>query len=224
MEIIKVENVCKSFGTGDNRTVVLDGVDLSIERGEFVSLMGASGSGKSTLLYLIGGLDSPDSGSIFLAGRDISRLGDKEFSEIRRRQIGFVFQFYNLVQNLTVEENIALPLLMDGKSEKDFSAALDEMLEITGLSDKRRSYPRELSGGQQQRAAIARAVITSPEIVLADEPTGNLDSKSGNEIMELFVRLNAEKNITILQVTHSDAVAARGGRILRLADGHIPQQ
>lgn len=224
MEIIKVENVYKSFGTGDNRTVVLDGVDLTIERGEFVSLMGVSGSGKSTLLYLIGGLDTPDSGSIFLAGRDISQLGDKEFSEVRRRQIGFVFQFYNLVQNLTVEENIALPLLMDGKREKDFSAVLDEIIEITGLSDKRRSYPRELSGGQQQRAAIARAVMTSPEIVLADEPTGNLDSKSGNEIMELFVRLNAEKNITILQVTHSDAVASRGGRILHLADGHILQQ
>lgn len=224
MEIIKVENVCKSFGAGDNRTVVLDGAELAIERGEFVSLMGASGSGKSTLLYLIGGLDRPDSGGIFLAGRDISQLGDKEFSAIRRRQIGFVFQFYNLVQNLTVEENITLPLLMDGKREKDFSAALDEIIEITGLSDKRRSYPRELSGGQQQRTAIARAVITSPEIVLADEPTGNLDSKSGNEIMELFVRLNAEKNITILQVTHSDAIASRGGRILHLADGHILQQ
>lgn len=221
MEIIKVENVHKSFGNGDNRTVVLDGAELAIERGEFVSLMGASGSGKSTLLYLIGGLDKPDSGSIFLAGKDISRLGDKEFSVIRRRQIGFVFQFYNLVQNLTVEENIALPLLMDGKREKDFSAALDEILDITGLSDKRRAYSRELSGGQQQRAAIARAVITSPEMVLADEPTGNLDSKSGNEVMELFVRLNAEKDITILQVTHSDAVAARGSRLVRLADGHI---
>lgn len=224
MEIIKVENVRKSFGTGDSRTVVLDGVDLTIERGEFVSLMGVSGSGKSTLLYLIGGLDSPDSGSIILGGRDISQLGDKAFSEIRRRQIGFVFQFYNLVQNLTVEENIALPLLMDGKREKDFSAALDEIIEITGLSEKRRAYPRELSGGQQQRTAIARAVITSPEIVLADEPTGNLDSKSGNEIMDLFVRLNAEKNITILQVTHSDAMAARGRRILRLADGQILQE
>lgn len=223
MEIIKVENVHKSFGTGESRAVVLDGANLTIERGEFASLMGVSGSGKSTLLYLIGGLDKPDSGSIFLAGRDISQLGDKEFSAIRRKQIGFVFQFYNLVQNLTVEENIALPLLMDGKREKDFSAALDEIIEITGLSDKRRAYPRELSGGQQQRTAIARAVITSPEIVLADEPTGNLDSKSGDEVMDLFVRLNAEKNITILQVTHSDAIAARGSRLLRLADGHIDQ-
>lgn len=223
MEIIKVENVHKSFGTGESRAVVLVGANLTIERGEFASLMGVSGSGKSTLLYLIGGLDKPDSGSIFLAGRDISQLGDKEFSAIRRKQIGFVFQFYNLVQNLTVEENIALPLLMDGKREKDFSAALDEIIEITGLSDKRRAYPRELSGGQQQRTAIARAVITSPEIVLADEPTGNLDSKSGDEVMDLFVRLNAEKNITILQVTHSDAIAARGSRLLRLADGHIDQ-
>lgn len=221
MEAIKIENISKTFGSGDNLVTVLDGVSLEIESGEFVSLMGASGSGKSTLLYLIGGLDKADSGSIFLSGRDISQLNDKEFSEIRRQKIGFVFQFYNLVQNLTVEENITLPLLIDGKRDKDFKNKLDEIIEITGLSEKRKAYPRELSGGQQQRTAIARAVMIEPEIILADEPTGNLDSKSGMEIMSLFARLNSEKNITILQVTHSDHIAAYGTRTLRLADGRL---
>lgn len=221
MEAIKVENINKGFGSGHNRITVLDGVSLEIKHGEFVSLMGASGSGKSTLLYLIGGLDKADGGSIYLSGKDISSLNDKEFSKIRREKIGFVFQFYNLVQNLTVEENIVLPLLMSGKREKDFKNELEEIMQITGLSDKRKSYPRELSGGQQQRTAIARTVMINPEIILADEPTGNLDSKSSEEIMKLFARLNNEKNITILQVTHSDSIAAYGTRTLHLADGRL---
>ena len=221
MEAIKVENINKGFGSGDNRITVLDGVSLEIKHGEFVSLMGASGSGKSTLLYLIGGLDKADGGSIYLSGKDISSLNDKEFSKIRREKIGFVFQFYNLVQNLTVEENIVLPLLMSGKREKDFKNELEEIMQITGLSDKRKSYPRELSGGQQQRTAIARTVMINPEIILADEPTGNLDSKSSEEIMKLFARLNNEKNITILQVTHSDSIAAYGTRTLHLVDGRL---
>lgn len=221
MEAIKVENINKGFGSGNNHITVLDDVSLEIKRGEFVSLMGASGSGKSTLLYLIGGLDKADGGSIYLSGKDISSLNDKEFSQIRREKIGFVFQFYNLVQNLTVEENIVLPLLMSGKREKDFKNELEEILQITNLFDKRGSYPRELSGGQQQRTAIARTVMINPEIILADEPTGNLDSKSGEEIMKLFTRLNVEKNITILQVTHSDSIAAYGGRTLYLEDGRL---
>lgn len=221
MEAIKVENINKGFGSGDNRITVLDGVSLEIKHGEFVSLMGASGSGKSTLLYLIGGLDKADGGIIYLSGKDISSLNDKEFSKIRREKIGFVFQFYNLVQNLTVEENIVLPLLMSGKREKDFKNELEEIMQITGLSDKRKSYPRELSGGQQQRTAIARTVMINPEIILADEPTGNLDSKSSEEIMKLFARLNNEKNITILQVTHSDSIAAYGTRTLHLVDGRL---
>lgn len=221
MEAIKVENINKGFGSGDNRITVLDGVSLEIKHGEFVSLMGASGSGKSTLLYLIGGLDKADGGSIYLSGKDISSLKDKEFSEIRREKIGFVFQFYNLVQNLTVEENIVLPLLMSGKREKDFKNELEEILQITNLSNKRRAYPRELSGGQQQRTAIARTVMINPEIILADEPTGNLDSKSSEEIMKLFTRLNVEKNITILQVTHSDSIAAYAERTLHLEDGRL---
>lgn len=219
MKVIEVKNIYKSFGTSNNRVTVLNNVSLDIECGEFVSLMGASGSGKSTLLYLIGGLDKADSGSICLSGKDIGTLSDKEFSLIRRQKIGFVFQFYNLVQNLTVEENIMLPLLMDGKHEKNFRTEMEEILDITGLADKRKFYPRELSGGQQQRTSIARAVIIKPEIILADEPTGNLDSKSGQEIMNLFARLNNEKNITILQVTHSDLIAEYGKRTLFLADG-----
>ncbi|SEH69639.1 putative ABC transport system ATP-binding protein [Ruminococcus flavefaciens] len=219
--IIKIEEICKSFGEKDSRTQVLNNISLTVGKGEFISLMGASGSGKSTLLYLIGGLDTPDSGEIFLDGRDISKMRDKELSKLRREGMGFVFQFFNLVQNLTVEDNILLPLVMDGKSPKKYRDRLDSILETVGLSDKRRSYPNQLSGGQQQRCAIARAVIYEPKILLADEPTGNLDSKSGTEIMELFSRINKEKGITILMVTHSAECAAYSDRIITLSDGKI---
>ena len=219
--IIKIKEICKSFGEKDSRIQVLNKVSLTVGKGEFISLMGASGSGKSTLLYLIGGLDTPDSGEIFLDGRDISKMRDKELSKLRREGMGFVFQFFNLVQNLTVEDNILLPLVMDGKSPKKYRDRLDSILETVGLSDKRRSYPNQLSGGQQQRCAIARAVIYEPKILLADEPTGNLDSKSGTEIMELFSRINKEKGITILMVTHSAECAAYSDRIITLSDGKI---
>ncbi|WP_295069318.1 ABC transporter ATP-binding protein [Ruminococcus sp.] len=219
--IIKIKAICKSFGEKDSCTQVLNKVSLTVGKGEFISLMGASGSGKSTLLYLIGGLDTPDSGEIFLDGRDISKMRDKELSKLRREGMGFVFQFFNLVQNLTVEDNILLPLIMDGKSPKKYRDRLDSILETVGLSDKRRSYPNQLSGGQQQRCAIARAVIYEPKILLADEPTGNLDSKSGTEIMELFSRINKEKEITILMVTHSAECAAYSDRIITLSDGKI---
>lgn len=219
--IIKIKEICKSFGEKDSRTQVLNNVSLIVGKGEFISLMGASGSGKSTLLYLIGGLDTSDSGEIFLDGRDISQMRDKELSKLRREGMGFVFQFFNLVQNLTVEDNILLPLVMDGKSPKKYRDRLDSILETVGLSDKRRSCPNQLSGGQQQRCAIARAVIYEPKILLADEPTGNLDSKSGTEIMELFSRINKEKGITILMVTHSAECAAYSDRIITLSDGKI---
>ena len=220
-KIIEIKDICKSFGGKDNRTQVLKNVSLSVGKGEFISLMGASGSGKSTLLYLLGGLDIPDSGEIILDGRDISKMRDKELSKLRREGMGFVFQFFNLVQNLTVEDNILLPLVMDGKSPKKYRDRLDSILETVGLSDKRRSYPNQLSGGQQQRCAIARAVIYEPKILLADEPTGNLDSKSGTEIMELFSRINKEKGITILMVTHSAECAVYSDRIITLSDGKI---
>ena len=219
--IIEVNNICKSLGAKDNRTQVLKDISLTVGKGEFLSLMGASGSGKSTLLYLLGGLDTPDSGEIFLNGKDIAKMRDKELSKLRREGMGFVFQFFNLVQNLTVEDNILLPLVMDGKEPKKYRDRLDSMLETVGLSDKRKSYPNQLSGGQQQRCAIARAVICEPQILLADEPTGNLDSKSGTEIMELFKHINGDKGITILMVTHSRECAAYSDKVITLCDGSI---
>lgn len=219
--IIEIKNIEKSFGTGENRFQVLKDISFAAKKGEFISLMGASGSGKSTLLYLLGGLDYPDSGEIILGGKDIARMNDKELSKFRRSKLGFVFQFFNLVQNLSVEDNIMLPLIMDGKNPKKYADKLSEILEITGLGDKRKSFPNQLSGGQQQRCAVARAVIYQPDILLADEPTGNLDSKSGEDIMKLFRKINKEKEITILMVTHSDKCAAYADRITTLSDGRL---
>ena len=221
MSIIKVNEVSKSFGEKENVNLVLNKVSLDIKKGEFVSLMGESGSGKSTLLYIIGGLDKPTSGNVVIDEKDINILKEKEIARFRRQDIGFVFQFYNLVQNLTVEENIMLPVVMDGKKEKDYKDRLEKILKIVGLEDKRKALPNQLSGGQQQRVSIARAVILSPKVILADEPIGNLDSKSGEEVMKLFKTLNEEENVTILQVTHSEESAKYGDRIIRLKDGCI---
>ena len=221
MGIIEVKDVCKVFGSKENSNTVLDNVSLNIEKGEFVSLMGESGSGKSTLLYLIGGLDKPTSGNICIDGKDINSIKEKELAVLRRKDIGFVFQFYNLVQNLTVEENIMLSVIMDGRKEKDYKERLEEILDIVGLKQKRKSLPNHLSGGQQQRVSIARAIILSPEVILADEPIGNLDSKSGEDVMNLFKTINKEEGITILQVTHSEESAKYGNRIIRLKDGKI---
>ena len=218
--MIKVDNVRKTFGKkGGVITQVLDGADLEVKRGEFVSLMGASGSGKSTLLYLIGGLDRDFKGDISICGTNIRRIKERKLSQIRLGKIGFIFQFYNLVQNLNVEDNILLPSLVAGKSRASLQKELDDILEITGLTDKRKQMPSKLSGGQQQRVAIARAIISNPEIILADEATGNLDSKSGAEIMDLFRRINQEKGITILQVTHSQKCATYGTRTVVLENG-----
>ena len=218
---IKTVNLIKEFGEKDNKVRVLDDIDIEIKDGEFVSLMGPSGSGKSTLLYLVGGLDKPTKGKVLINGKDISKLSDNEMSKLRRRDIGFVFQFYNLVQNLTVEENIMLPVVMNGEKESSYKERLDYILKTIGLEDKRKSLPKELSGGQQQRVSIARAVILNPSIIFADEPIGNLDSKSGKEVMELFKKINEEEHITILQVTHSEDAAKYGNRIIRLKDGKI---
>ena len=219
--ILKVEHVSKTFGKGEALNRVLEDVSLEIGRGEFVSLMGASGSGKSTLLYLIGGLDTAYEGNIFIDGQKITGMKEHEMSALRLVKIGFVFQFYNLVQNLTVEENILLPIKMAKKNVPDHRKKLEEILEITGLTEKRKQKPTELSGGQQQRVSIARAVLSEPEILLADEPTGNLDSRSTTEIMELFKRINQEKGITFLQVTHSQYTADYGNRIIRLDSGKV---
>lgn len=222
--ILEIRNLTKMFGSGDTAVTVLRDVNLSVRRGEFISLMGESGSGKSTLLYQVGCLDRPSSGSILFDGTDLTHLKDEEQAVLRRKHIGFVFQFYNLIPNLSVQDNILLPVTMDGQKASDYNNQLEELLEIVGLKDKRNRLPRELSGGQQQRVAIARAVIMSPELLLADEPTGNLDSVSSQEIMKLFSRLNREKNITILQVTHSEEMAAYGSKILYLLDGQLAER
>lgn len=221
MSIIKVSNLSKVFGEKENLNKVLDNITFEIQKGEFVSLMGESGSGKSTLLYLIGGLDNPTNGAVYINEKDISKLKEKEIAKLRRKDIGFVFQFYNLVQNLTVEENIMLPVIMDGKKEKDYKERLNKILKIIGLESKRKSLPSQLSGGQQQRVSIARAIILSPSVILADEPIGNLDSKSGEEVMQLFKTINEEEGITIMQVTHSEEASKYGNRIIRLKDGKI---
>ncbi|MBC5637773.1 ABC transporter ATP-binding protein [Ornithinibacillus sp. BX22] len=219
--IVRTEKLCKNFKVGANDIPVLKNIEISIESGDFVSIMGPSGSGKSTLLYLLGGIDQPTSGKVFIQNQDINKMKDKQKSILRRRTMGFVFQFYNLVQNLTVEENILLPVTMDKKKTADYKEQLDEILEIVGLSERKKYTPRELSGGQQQRVAIARALILSPALILADEPIGNLDSKTGTAIMKLFRRINQEKGITIVQVTHSEEAAEYGNRLIRMKDGEI---
>ena len=219
--IITVDNVYKSFGKGDLEVKVLQGADLTIRKGEFISLMGPSGSGKSTLLYLLGGLDRQYTGDIVICGNNIGKLKEDKLSDLRLNRIGFIFQFYNLVQNLSVEDNILLPLKVSGRYSKETEEKLYKILDITELSDKRKVMPAKLSGGQQQRVAIARAVIGDPDIVLADEPTGNLDKESGEHIMELFKRLNEEQGITILQVTHSEKNSRYGSRIVKLDNGKL---
>ena len=217
--VIEVKNVSKSFGKNTNLNLVLDEACMYVAEGEFVSLMGASGSGKSTLLYLIGGLDREFEGNITLCGKDISSLKDRELSDLRLSKMGVVFQFYNLVMNLNVEDNILLSHTINGKTKAALKDDLDRILEMTGLTEKRKAMPATLSGGQQQRVAIARAVLGDPAVILADEPTGNLDARSSEEIMELFRNLNREKGLTILQVTHSEKCASYGSRIIRLENG-----
>lgn len=219
--IIEIKNLYKDFVLGTITVEVLKDINLSITKGEFITIMGPSGSGKSTLLYLIGGLDKPTKGRIIINGNDISELPDEEQSVMRRREIGFVFQFYNLVPNLTVEDNIMLPILLDGKKLGNYKKRLDEILEEVELTDRKKHTPRELSGGQQQRVAIARALINEPDIILADEPTGNLDSKTSEEVMKLLQRICKEKGKTILQVSHSLETAKYGDRIINVKDGRV---
>lgn len=221
MNVIQVENLYKNFNMGKLEVEILKDINLNIEAGEFVSIMGPSGSGKSTLLYLIGGLDRPSSGQVLINDRDIAMLKDKKLSVMRRRDIGFVFQFFNLVPNLNVIDNVMLPVLLDGHRTAKYRERLDEILEIVGLSDRKKHTPRELSGGQQQRVAIARALINDPAIILADEPTGNLDSKTSQDILELFQLINKEKGKTIVQVTHAPSASKYGNRTILLKDGRV---
>ncbi|TCL67321.1 putative ABC transport system ATP-binding protein [Hydrogenispora ethanolica] len=219
--IVEAVQLCKTFQLGEVAIEVLKDINLTIRQGEFVSIMGPSGSGKSTLLYLLGGLDKPTSGSIKIRGRELSVMRDREESVMRRRDLGFIFQFYNLIPNLNVEENIMLPILLDGRSLKLEKGKLERILEEVGLADRRYHTPRELSGGQQQRVAIARALVNEPDLILADEPIGNLDSRTGTEIMKLLQRINREHRKTILQVTHSQEAAGYGDRIIQVRDGKV---
>lgn len=218
---VEGKHIIKDFSIGGTTTNVLKDISLQVVQGEFVSIMGPSGSGKSTLLYILGGLDAPTRGQVLLNGMDISDFGDEKMSLIRRQKIGFVFQFYNLIPNLNVEENIMLPLLLDGKKMRSYQKQLNHILEVVGLTKRRQHTPRELSGGQQQRVAIARALIGSPEILFADEPTGNLDSRTGNEIMELLRDINKTSGQTIIMVTHSPEAAKSSSRVITVQDGVI---
>ena len=222
MEILRVDNLTKVYGKGDTKVTALDNVSFSVEKGEFVAIVGASGSGKSTLLHLIGGVDRPTSGKIFIAGSDISSFDEDKLAIFRRRQIGLIYQFYNLIPILNVEENITLPLALDGRnvSKED----LDNLIKLLGLENRKNHLPNELSGGQQQRTSIGRALITRPAIILADEPTGNLDSKASEEIVSLLKKSNRDFKQTIIMITHNMEIAKCADRIIEVSDGKISRE
>ena len=222
MEILKVENLTKIYGKGTTKVVALDNVSFSVEKGEFVAIVGASGSGKSTLLHLIGGVDRPTSGKVFIDGKDIYELDDDKLAIFRRRQVGLVYQFYNLIPILNVEENIKLPLDLDNR--KPNKECLNSLIKLLGLESRKNHLPNELSGGQQQRTSIGRALVTNPTIILADEPTGNLDSKSSDEIVELLRKSNKEYKQTIIMITHNMEIAKCADRIIQIEDGKIVKE
>lgn len=219
MELLRVEHLSKIYGAGENQVKALDDVSLSVEKGEFVAIVGASGSGKSTLLHLLGGVDRPTSGKVYINGTDIFAMNDDELAIFRRRQVGIIYQFYNLIPILNVEENMAIPMELDGRKVE--KAQMDDMLLRLGLTERRTHLPNELSGGQQQRTSIGRALITRPSIVLADEPTGNLDTKASNEIMHLLKNSNRELNQTIIMITHNMELANAADRTIMIEDGKI---
>jgi putative ABC transport system ATP-binding protein len=222
MEILKVDNLTKIYGKDKNQVVALDHVSFSVEKGEFVAIVGASGSGKSTLLHLMGGVDTPTSGKVYIDGKDIYNLNSDNLAIFRRREVGLIYQFYNLIPILNVEENILLPLELDNRKVDKFE--FNELLKILGLQNRRKHLPNELSGGQQQRTSIGRALITKPAIVLADEPTGNLDSKSSEEVVELLKKMNKEYKQTIIMITHNLDIAAVADRIITIEDGKIVKE
>ena len=219
MEILKVENLTKKYGKKDTEVIALDNVSFSVKKGEFIAIVGASGSGKSTLLHLMGGVDKPTSGKVFINDKDIYQLSKDDLAIFRRREIGIIYQFYNLIPILNVKENILLPCNLDGKKVEE--KHLQEIIELLGLSNREEHLPNQLSGGQQQRVAIGRAIINNPSIILADEPTGNLDSKSSKEIIELLKKSNKKYNQTILLITHDMSIAEQADRIIKIQDGKI---
>ena len=219
MELLKVEELCKVYGKGENEVRAVDGVSFSVPKGQMVAIVGASGSGKSTLLHMIGAVDRPTAGKIFLDGQDVFQQNNRELAIFRRRQVGLIYQFYNLIPVLTAEENITLPIMMDGR--KPDKEHLEKILDMLGLKERRDHLPSQMSGGQQQRVSIGRALFTSPQVILADEPTGNLDSKNSAEIMELLRRSNRELKQTTLIITHDEKIAEQCDRIIVLSDGKI---
>lgn len=219
MEVLRTENLTKEYGIGENKVIALDHVSLTVEEGEFVTILGPSGSGKSTLLHLLGGVDKPTEGRVYIGGQSIYDMKDKELTIFRRREIGQIYQFYNLIPVLNVEENISIPVLLDKqKVDKDY---LENLLHILGLHERVKHLPSELSGGQQQRVAIGRALMGRPKLILADEPTGNLDQKNSKEIIGLFKKLNEEYGQTIILITHDENIAKNSKRIIVIEDGKI---
>ena len=219
MEILRVENLTKVYGKGENEVRALDGVSFSVEKGEFVAIIGPSGSGKSTLLHILGAVDEPSSGKVFMDGKDVFKQNEEQLAIFRRRQVGLVYQFYNLIPVLDVVENITLPVQLDGR--KVNRERLREMVALLGLHGREKHLPNQLSGGQQQRVSIGRALMNSPSVVLADEPTGNLDSKNSQEIMELLKKSNKKYNQTLIMITHDENIALQADRIIAIEHGHI---
>ena len=219
MEILNVSDLCKIYGKGENEFLALNNISIKVKKGEFIAIVGKSGSGKSTLLHLLGGLDKPDRGNVIINNQDIYKMNDKELTVFRRKYIGFVYQFYNLIPALTVKENILLPALFDGRKISD--KKLEELVKKLGLINKMDAYPNDLSGGQQQRVAIGRALINHPKIILADEPTGNLDTRSTKHIAKLLEYYNKKYRQTIIMVTHDLSLAKRASRIITMRDGKI---
>ena len=219
MEILRVENLTKVYGEGSNQVKALDNVSFTVDKGEFVAVVGASGSGKSTLIHLIGGVDKPDGGKVIVGGTDVYAQKEEELAIFRRRQIGLIYQFYNLIPVLTVEENMTLPVLMDGRKVNE--ERLEELLDLLKLKKRRKHLPNQLSGGQQQRVSVGRALMNAPTLVLADEPTGNLDSENSKEIMKLLRYSNRTYDQTLIVITHDENIALQAARIISLEDGRI---
>jgi putative ABC transport system ATP-binding protein len=223
-DMLQTTGLRKQYQMGEVMVDALRGIDLVVPEGQFVAIMGPSGAGKSTLLHLMGGLDAPSDGDVVLGDRRLAHLSDDEVTIVRRRQMGFIFQFFNLLPTLSAAENVALPLLIDGKRIEDFASRVDELLDLVGLADRRDHRPDQLSGGEQQRVAIARAFVTDPKIVLADEPTGNLDSRSGTTVLELLRRTCKELNKTVVMVTHDPRAASYADRVVFLRDGRVVRE
>ncbi len=219
MEILKIENLTKVYGSGENEVRALDGVSFSVEKGEFLAIIGPSGSGKSTLLHILGGVDRPTSGKVWLDGQDVYAQDEEQLAIFRRRQVGLIYQFYNLIPVLNVVENMTLPVLLDGRKVNE--ERLNELVETLGLGGRKNNLPNQLSGGQQQRVSIGRALMNAPAVVLADEPTGNLDSRNSQEIVELLRQSNVKYKQTLIVITHDESIALQADRIIAIEDGRI---